>query len=423
MTELNIVVLVIGSLVLLLGLVSSLFKRWGLPEPLIALLLGVLLGPVGANLLHPVQWGDQRVILEETARLTLAVGLMGVALRLPTGYPWRQWRTLALLLAVIMPLMWFSSSLLVYWLLDVSLWVALLAGAVITPTDPVVAASIVTGKVAENNLPERLRNLITGESGLNDGLAYPFVLLPILVLTRPEGEVLQHWLTRTWLWEVGGAILMGALIGYAAGRALEWAEEREFIETPSMLAYTIALALLTLGAVKLAGSDGILGVFIAGLAFDHAVKAGQRVREERVVEGVDRFFTLPIFTLLGLTLPWTEWFELGWAALLLVGAVLLLRRLPALLLTMRWMPALKSRADGLFVGWFGPIGVAAIFYGTYAEGHAHVEEPWIVASLIATASIVVHGFTATHFSRLYGSRAAVQDDGENEQTNGATSHE
>ena len=82
---------------------------------------------------------------------------------------------------------------------------AVLIGAIVTPTDPVVASSIVAGGVAERNLPARLRHAISSESGFNDGLALPFVVLPVLVLTEPPGEVLGHWLTHTILLEIVGA--------------------------------------------------------------------------------------------------------------------------------------------------------------------------------------------------------------------------
>lgn len=403
MTELNIVLASIGGLVLFLGLVSRLLRRWGLPDPLIALAVGVLLGPSVGGLLDPAHWGSQEKILEEVARIALGVGLMGVALRLPKEYPLRNWRALVVLLGAAMLWMWLSSSFLIYALVGVSPWIALLIGAVVTPTDPVAASSIVTGEVAEQNLPERLRHLLSAESGSNDGLAYLFVLLPILWLTRPPGEAIVHWLTRTLLWEVTLAVLVGAGIGYGAGRLLEWAEANDIIEEPSILAYTLALALFTLGIVKLIGSDGLLAVFVAGVAFDLVISAGERVEEERVVEGVDRFLILPIFALLGLVIPWQKWVDLGWHGVVLVVGVLLLRRLPVLLVLKAGLRPLRGTPDALFLGWFGPIGVAAIFYANLSLRRTGTEEVvWVVASLLICASILVHGLTATPLTRLYG---------------------
>ncbi|MGA7934872.1 MAG: cation:proton antiporter, partial [Kovacikia sp.] len=276
MDELNLVVTAIGAIVLVLGLVSDYFRRnWWTSDPLTALALGIILSPAVLGWVDPTAWGlPKEHLLEQTARFTLAIGLMGVALRLPQQYFFRHWKPLAILLGLVMPLMWIASGLLIYWILRIPFWEAMLVGAAITPTDPIVSTAIVTGVVAEENLPERIRHLISAESGSNDGLAYPFVLLCILILEKTTsqsepllpGTLLIHWLTQVVLWEVGGAVLFGGLFGYVAGRLLKWAERRKTIEHSSFLAYSIALSLTVLGSAKLIGTDGILAVFIAGLA-------------------------------------------------------------------------------------------------------------------------------------------------------------
>jgi sodium/hydrogen antiporter len=405
LSELNVALTAVGGLVLVLGLLSALIRRSILSEPLVALLAGVLLGPAALGLLDPASWGSRETILEQAARLTLAISLMGVALRLPKREPLRGWRSLAVLLGLVMPLMWLASGLLVYLVLGVPFLVALLVGAVVTPTDPVVSSTIVTGELAEKNLPDRVRHTLSTESGANDGLAYPFVFLPIILLTRPPEEALLHWLTHTLLWEVGVAVVFGALVGYGAGRLLEWAHGKGVMEQTSFLAYTIALSLAVLGAAKLLGSDGILAVFVAGLAFDAAVSESDRAEEERVQEAVNRFFILPIFVLLGLTIPWEAWLKLGWAGLFLALAVLILRRLPAVLALKPLLGRVRGTRDGLILGWFGPIGVAALYYANLSVGEAGGEEAWVVGSLIICASILVHGLSATPLTKLYGKLA------------------
>lgn len=356
----NIALVTIGALVLVLGLLSNSIQKAPLSAPILALLVGVLVGPAVFGLLDPARWGDQQTILEEATRLTLAISLMGVALRLPEGFSLRNWRSLAVLLGLVMPFMWLASGLLVYLILGLPFLAALLVGAVITPTDPVVSSTIVTGSVAEKNLPARLRHILSAESGFNDGLAYPFILLPILLLTRPSGEAWSHWLTYTLPWEVLAAMVFGGLIGYGAGELVEWAEARETIGENFFLVYTIALSLIVLGAAKLVGTDGILAVFLAGLGFDLAVK-GDRAQQRQVQEAGTRFFILPIFALLGMSIPWQGWLELGWGGVLLVLAVLLLRRLPAVLATSP-LAGGRGRGEALFLGWFGPVGVAALYY-------------------------------------------------------------
>ena len=136
----------IGGLLLLLGMLGGLLKeRTPVSEPLIALIAGVLIGPAALGLLDLANLGDQTLILEEAALVTLGVALVGVALRLPIGYSSGNWRLLFVLLGIVMPLMWIAGGLLAYLILGVPFWVAVLIGAIVTPTDPVVAGSIVAG--------------------------------------------------------------------------------------------------------------------------------------------------------------------------------------------------------------------------------------------------------------------------------------
>tara|TARA_R110000824_G_scaffold50961_5_gene142284 strand:+ start:59852 stop:61087 length:1236 start_codon:yes stop_codon:yes gene_type:complete len=401
MHEFNIGLLVVAASALLLGLLSTPLKRVGLPDSVSLLLVGVVLGPTGFGLLDPAQWGNEMAILEQVARLAVAIGLMGIALRLPKSYIFNHWRSLCVLLLVGMPVMWLCSSVITGWALGLPLGAALLIGAVVTPTDPVVASTVVTGPVAKENLPAYLRHIISSESGANDGLTFIFVMFAVFLLTLPADQSI----TTNILGVLGGdilvALVLGTIIGYSVGFAIRKAEEKNTIDQPSMLMVTTALALTTLAAVKLAGSNGILAVFVAGLAFDQQANASEKQEEERVVEGVDRFFTSPIFLLLGLMIPWQAWLSLGWPALLLVIGVLFLRRLPILLLVGGHIKDLPSKLDGSFTGWFGPIGVAALYYAALAHHKTDVAELWPVVSLLVVSSILVHGLTAMPFSHLY----------------------
>lgn len=407
MSALNLTLLVVGAVVLVVGLFSAPLKRSFLSVPLVSLLAGVVIGPAVLGILDPADWGDQTIILEQAARLTVAISLMEIALRLPKGYPFSRWRSLLVMLGPVMVLMFLASGLLAYAILGVSFWAAMLIGAIVTPTDPVVASSIVQGQVANNNLPARIRHLLSGESGSNDGLAYPFVFLAILMIQEPPGQAIFQWVFRVVLWEVLGAVALGALIGYGAGKLLEWARARGDIRDPSFLAYTIAVALTALGSTRLVGTDGLLAVFAAGIAFNMAVSAHVQEEEEKIDEAVNRFFVLPIFVLLGLSLPWGAWADLGWRGLLLVGLVLLLRRPPwvlAFALAGR-VPRMQGAQDGLFTGWFGPIGVAALYYATLSRHTIGLEEAWVVGSLVVSCSVLVHGVSAAPLTRLYGRRA------------------
>jgi NhaP-type Na+/H+ or K+/H+ antiporter len=403
MQELNIVLVAIGGLTLLLSLTAGLLEtRSYFPsEPMAATALGIVLGPVGLDLLHLSSWGDPFLILEQLARLSMGLAVMAAALRLPQRYIRANTRGMVAVLVPGLVAMWLVSGGLVYALLDVPLWIALLAGAILTPTDPVLAGTIVTGDAAEQNIPEPIRNLLTAESGANDGLAYALVFLPILVLEHPPGRALADWLLETLLWEVGAAVLIGAAVGAATGWVERESSEHAVLEESSLLTITVAFSFAVLGGVKLLGSDGVLAVFVAGLLFTRFAEARDRADEQRVQEAILRLFTFPVFVVFGLALPWERWLALGWTGVALAVGVLLLRRVPMVIVFDRYVDPVEERG-ALFAGWFGPIGIAALFYVTVAHRLLGNETVWAATALVVASSILVHGVSATPLTKLFG---------------------
>lgn len=407
--QLNIALAVTAAVGLLIGLLSNRIKKSLLQEPIIAVAVGVAVGPYGLGWLDVAKWGDENTVIEQAARLTLAIGLMGVALRLKEDSVKTLWRPVVLLLTLVMAGMWLVSSALAGWLLGLPLWTALLLGAVVTPTDPVVASSIVTGKLATESLPLRLRDVISFEAGANDGLAYAFVMLPVLMIGYQPGEAWGRWLVESLLIGVAGASVIGCVVGYAAAALLAASRRRSFIERPSLLGYTIAYSLFTLGAAELLGADALISVFLAGLIFNLCTDRPDEHEERHIQEAIAKLFTLPMFVIFGIALPFAEWARLGWPLFVLAALILLLRRPPVVAAA---FPGLRGPLGGrevAYLGWFGPIGIAAIYYATFA--HGHVDDPiiWNVTSALVFASIVIHGVTAAPLTRLYArasSRAA-----------------
>lgn len=404
MSELNVALTLIGGLILVFGLLAGFMKSkvYFLSEPLVAVIVGVVIGPAGFGWLHIANWADPITILEQVARLTVGLSVLSIALRIPRTYFTDQLEAMGTLLIPGQIVMCAVSGLLTYWLLGLPFWVGMLVGAVVTPTDPVLASSIVTGETARRNIPDRLIQLLSGEAGANDGLAYPLVFLAIFMINHPLQQALSRWVVGTLLWDVTAAVLVGLAIGAAAGWIQEWSEEKDFIEQTSLLTVTVALTFAVLGAVHLMGSDGILAAFAAGLGFNRIASGSDESEEQNVTEVVKRLFTFPIFVLFGIALPWGEWFALGWTGVALAVGVLLLRRLPMMFAFRRFIPPLQRTADTAFAGWFGPIGVAAIYYATLAHHKIGSQEPWVIGSLIIAISVLVFGVTATPFTKLYG---------------------
>jgi NhaP-type Na+/H+ or K+/H+ antiporter len=400
MDELHLGYALVGSLAVVLAAMSTRVRDLPFSEPLLALLLGVAAGPEVLGLVHVPEEHRSR-LMTEASRVLLAVSLMGVGLR----YPVRRLRGVlsptALLVTVGMVGMAALSAGLMWLVLGVPVALAVLLGACITPTDPVLASSVVTGNPAEEHLPLRTRQILSTESGTNDGLALPLVLVGIAVLAG------ESWgdATIEGLYQVGVGVVIGLVAGLVAGRAMNYAARQSDVDQGSGLVITLLLAIAVLGLARVANADGVLCVFVTSLAYNYAVANDEVGPQNTIDEAVNRYLVLPLFLLLGTQLPWTQWRELGWTAVVLPVAILVLRR-PPVLLTLARPLGLRLR-DALFLGWFGPIGVSALFYVSFSEEEG-VTDPrlWAVGTLVVAASTFAHGVSAAPGRRLYRSAAA-----------------
>ncbi|PSL57402.1 sodium/proton antiporter (CPA1 family) [Saccharothrix carnea] len=390
-----------GLAAAVLALVSRAIHRLPFSGPLAALLLGIVLGPQLLGLLE-LEPELRDTLLLEGARLLLAGSVMTAALRFPTTALSALVRPLVLLLVVVMPLAALAAGAAAL-LLGLPLALAALVGACLCPTDPVLAASVITGEPAERDLPGRIRALLTGESGANDGLALPLVgialavVLPATHLGDAFGKV---------AWEVAGGVVIGLLAGLAAGWALRAATRHRDLEEGPKLVFPLLLAVSVLGIARLAGTGGVLAVFVAGLAYNRMVAESDRGPQDAVDEAVNRYAVLPLFLVFGAVLPWRDWIAFGPAAIVFVIAILLVRRLPFILVLAR--PLRLARRDALFAGWFGPIGVSALFYLAHSVHEGAIDPRLFAAGTLAVAAhTAVYGLTATLGRKLYAkSRSA-----------------
>lgn len=194
MPDVNIALVVLGGLSVLLGLFSRVVQRLPISTPLVAFVTGVGLGPYGVGLIDPDRSGHGPVILEQVSRIVLAVSVMGIATGLPRGYLSRSWRSVAVLLGIVMPLMALAAAAVDHLVLGAPWALAWPVGSIVAPTDPILGRAIVAGQLAKRNLPQRLRDLLLAESGANDGLAFPLVMLPLTI--GYAGRTWGDWLVN-----------------------------------------------------------------------------------------------------------------------------------------------------------------------------------------------------------------------------------
>ncbi|KAN0080849.1 Cation/H+ exchanger [Elaphomyces granulatus] len=384
LTDFNIVCLILGLFTTGYGLISYIIKeRLYLSESLVCFLIGALLGPV-LNVVKPLSLAqgspeNVQLITFYLSRLVLGVQLVIVGIQLPQRYLIREWRSLAVLLLPGLTAMWLCSSLFI-WLIVPGLDIlpALVIGACVSPTDPVLSSSIIKGRFANKNIPVELRQIIIAESGANDGLGYPFLFLPLFLYlylgplahgdSRAEGVLtaLQRWLGETWLYVVILSAVFGAAVGWITKELLRRSEDRQYVDKESFNIFPVSLALLTLGACGLINSDDILACFVAGNLFTFDDWFRIQTLEDSIQPTVDLILNMAIFMWLGAVCPWSSFTDgsiIPAHRLLLLGiSVLLFRRLPAIYLLRRFIPQISNRRLAFFTGFFGPIGISAIFY-------------------------------------------------------------
>lgn len=403
---------IIGGFIVIYGLVSGFVKqRLYLSEAFIATAVGIAFGPLGANWFSPGSFGNEEAITREFARLCIAIQVMAAGVALPKAYLWKEIRSLTILLIPGMIWMWLSSSLLVWWLIPgLNFLESLMIASCFTPTDPVLASSIVQGHFAEQHVPFHIRNLILAESGANDGLGYPFLFLAVYLLQMPTGQAIGKWFYWILAFQILLSIIIGFVVGFIARKALKFAEQRKMIDKESFLVYAVALALFLTGTVSIIGSDDLLACFIAGNSFTWDDWFRIETENAHMAEVVDVLLNLSMFVYIGATVPWDSFTDSSlslslWRLFVLAILVLLLRRLPIVLATYKFAPAIHNFREALFTGWFGPIGVGALFYYTVAieqfavdgpDAHARSVVKPIVYFMIL-ASVLVHGNTIPMF--------------------------
>ncbi|MGB7842479.1 MAG: cation:proton antiporter [Salinimicrobium sp.] len=395
-----LIILLVSLLIMILGGVVKFLESILLTEPMVSMIVGILLGP---QLLKVVSLGSpahQHEVMKIACEFTIAMALMATALRIPRKFYQKDFITQSNLIFFGMLLMWLSSALITYLVLDLRFAESLLIGAIITPTDPVAAATIITGKRAKKYLSPAVRNSLSFEAGANDGLAFPFVILAIFLIN--DYFTLQEWFLQTILYETVLCSVLAFIVGYSSGYLLNLAYKRKQMKKTSILPFSLALSFFLLAGLNYLGMNGIVGVFVGGLAFAHHITANEALKEKDVQETMARIFTIPVFFLFGLILPWQEWQQMGWTATIIILLIIFLRRIPGLLVIMPILPKFKKKfGEILIMGWFGPVGVAALYYAMLSHEKTSFDKAWIITSLVVFSSTIIHGLSSVPLQTLY----------------------
>jgi sodium/hydrogen antiporter len=329
------------------------------------------------------------------------VALFATGLKLERELSFRGWRNVARLLLVAMPLTIGAIALFGSLVMGLSLGAAIALGACLAPTDPVLAGDIGVGPPGDEE--EREPNFsITGEAGLNDCLACPFLLLGVAIA---EGDDLVEWALADIVYGIVAGIAIGGVLGYGIAALTVRLRDRELLAHELDGWVAIGAVAVIYGATEIAGAYGFLAAFAGGIGFrryEHTHERNRGVHDgAEIVEDVAELALILVlgscFTLTGLGEPGVS----GW---MLVPLLLLVIRPAAVLLSLvRTRESLRERA---FVGWFGVRGIGSLFYasvviglGAFSEGETRAIF-WTVA-VVVLVSIAVHGISATPLTRRW----------------------
>jgi len=381
--SLNLALVVIPAFIVGFCSFSAFIKeKLDISESIISVIFGILLGPYVTGLFDPRSWNEGHSfnqVTRELSRIVVALSVFAVGLDLPKAYMFRHWRSLAWLIGPAMLFGWLISAALIYALVPALTFVqALVVSAAVTPTDPVLAPSVVgKSKSAQKHVPAHLRHLLQAESGCNDGAAFPFLYLAIFLLVREETSVesvIGKWLLLIILYQVILGTFIGAVLGILAQKTLKFCSRRSLVDKESMVAIHVALALLVTGIAALAGCDDLLAAFACGTTFAWDDWVTESIESSNFAAILDVLINCTTFVYIGATMPFSSWNDatltlVPWKLAVLGISIMLLRRLPIVILLQKVVPDLKTHREAIFSGHFGPIGVGAIFVSCVATAN------------------------------------------------------
>lgn len=417
--------LVTGALFVVMALSGSVLQRLPLTTSLVYLAVGLLLGPRAAGLLEIDILRDARIV-ERLTEIAVIISLFTAGLKLRVAWSDRLWKLPLRLAFGSMAITVGLIALVGVTVLSLPLGAAILLGAILAPTDPVLASDV---QVSDPQDQDRLRFALTGEAGLNDGTAFPFVMLGLGLLDRHEiGTFGGRWLAIDVAWATGGGLAVGVLLGTAVGHLVLFIrrKHKEAVGLDDFL--TLGLIALAYGVALALNAYGFLAVFAAGLALRRIEQRTTGADLDSVTRelalGDDSAAvqpkTAPAY-MAQAVLGFNEQLErIGEVAIVVaVGAMLVgnlsaeaLWFVPLLLFVVRPVSVAiglvgsdTGQTQRRLTAWFGIRGIGSLYYLAYAISHGLEEShARLLAGLTLTAiavSVIVHGVSVTPLMRRY----------------------
>ncbi|CAG8580689.1 7008_t:CDS:2, partial [Dentiscutata heterogama] len=279
----------------------------------------------------------------------------------------------------------------------------------------ILANSVVQGSFAEKHIPPNVRHLLSAESGVNDGMGFPFLFFALFLLeSKITATAVCQWISFVWGYHILLSIVIGIVIGWAARKLLGMAESRDWIDKESFLVFAFALAIFVVGGVSIIGSDALLACFMAGTSFSWDDWFREETQDAHLQDVIDLLLNLTIFMYIGMILPWSSFNsdDISLKSLITISVLILVfRRLPIVILFKGFIPSFHTFKEAAFAGYFGPVGIGAIFLAMTVEKEISIrlneglndidegsmlriqEMTFPIVTFIVLSSVIVHGIT------------------------------
>ena len=424
--------MLVGGLLLVMGLTASLLKRLPITSAIIYLLVGVLVGPTALDLFHfnPLK---ESALLEVLTEVAVLISLFSAGVKMPVPFSFARWRTPILLATISMAFTVVLIAEFAYFVLGMPLGAGVLLGAILAPTDPVLATDVQIRHPGDNDL---LRFTLTCEAGMNDGSAFPFVMLGMGLLGLHElGDYGQNWFYMDVLWATAAGVAIGIVAGVALAY-LGW-KLRGKSQKHELMDDFLGLGLIGVvyGLATMASAWGFLAVFFAAVAlrqtelklakaaqdvFDGGktqqtaradANAGPVLEPPQTVsagalvfkEHLERLSEVVLVLLIGGTLFTDSW---SWKAVGLALFLFLIARPVSVYIGLTGRRN-TWRLRGM-TGWFGVRGIGSLYYLMYAIQHG-LPEPLALqliqmTLIVVTLSILLHGMSVKPLMGLFWRR-------------------
>lgn len=392
----HILLTALGGAIFLAYLLPQLVFRRAASSSALLMVLGLVAYAIVPGMPAALDPTASPRVWEMTSEIVVIIVLFATGLRIDRLGGYRHWQPTVRLLVVAMPLTIAAVAALGWGLAGMTVAGAVMLGAVLAPTDPVLAGDVQVGPPLKGG-EHPVRFTLTAEAGLNDGLAFPFVYLGLLIAARgaDPADWLTEWLLRDVLYRILVGGVLGAAVGWLLGTSLFSARGRRAFAKGGPGVIALAAVLLCYGIVELAEGYGFIGAFVAGLVC-RRVEAKHRFHQRlhAFSEAIEHALTAILLVLLGSTLP-DLWPALDWRhSVIGFGLLLVIRPLAG------WL-ALQGTdlppGDRWIVGFFGVRGIGSLYYVGYATGHmdfVNEEQLWALVAYTIFASAVLHGTTS-----------------------------